>query len=65
MPHLIQHIFNENTVPRSGIVDQNVGDGADELAVLNDRTATHECIQVGTTLFNGNFTKKNIVSIAI
>ena len=34
--HRIEHIFNENAVPRGGIVDQHVGDRTDELAVLND-----------------------------
>jgi hypothetical protein len=28
-----------------------VGDGADELAVLNDWAARHECVQVGTNFF--------------
>ena len=32
----VQHIFNENSVPRCGIVDQNVGYSTDELAVLDD-----------------------------
>jgi len=33
--HLIEHILNENTVPAGGIIDQNVCNRADELAVLN------------------------------
>jgi len=41
----IQHIFNENSVPRGGIVDQHVRDRSDELAVLNDGRAAHECGQ--------------------
>ena len=41
----VQHIFNENSVPRGGIVDQNVGYSTDELAVLNDGAARHECGQ--------------------
>ena len=32
----VEHVFNENPVPRCRIVDENVGDGADELSVLND-----------------------------
>ena len=33
----IQHIFNENAVTGGGVVDQYVGHGADELAVLYNR----------------------------
>ena len=47
----IQHILNENAVASGGIVDQHVGDRSDELAVLNDGRARHECVQVGTTHF--------------
>ena len=53
----IQHIFNENAVPHGGIVYHNVGYSTDELAVLNDRAARHECGQEGTTHFNGKFKK--------
>ena len=44
-----KHIFNENPVPRGGIVDEHVRDSSHELAVLNDRATRHECVQVGTT----------------
>ena len=37
----VEHVFNENPVPRCRIVDENVGDGTDELAVLNDGGAAH------------------------
>ena len=37
--HLIQHILNKNAVPRSGIVDEDVCDSSDKLAVLDDRAA--------------------------
>ena len=53
----IQHIFNENSVSHAGIVYHNVCDRADELSVLNDGAAAHECGQEGTTLFNEKFTK--------
>ena len=33
----IQHIFNENAVPLGWIVDENVRNRSDELAVLNYR----------------------------
>ena len=39
--HLIEHIFNENSVPRGGIVDQHVGDRSHQLTVLNYGRATH------------------------
>ena len=38
--HLIQHIFNENPIPRSRIVYENVRHSSYELAVLNYRRAT-------------------------
>ena len=41
----IEHIFNENSVARRRIVDENVSDGTDELAVLNDWAARQECGQ--------------------
>ena len=32
----IQHIFDENAVPRGGIIDENVRHRTHDLAVLND-----------------------------
>ena len=52
--HLIQHILNKYAVSGGRIVDQHVGDGTDELAVLHDGRAAHECGQERTT----KFTKK-------
>ena len=52
-----QHILNENSVSRGGIVDEDVRDRSDELTVLNDGAARRECDQVGTTKLNGNFIK--------
>ena len=46
-----QHIFNENSVSRGGIVDKHVGDSSHKLAVLDNGRAAHECGQEGTTLF--------------
>ena len=40
-----EHIFDEDAVPRGGIVDEDVSDGSHELAVLNDRASAHECGQ--------------------
>ena len=46
-----EHILDENAVAYRGVVYHNVGDRADELAVLNDGRTAHECVQVGTTHF--------------
>ena len=51
-----QHILNENTVACGRSVDKDMGDGTDELAVLDNGRAAHECGQEGTTLFNEKFT---------
>ena len=56
----VQHILNENTVSRGGIIDQYVRDRSDELAVLNDRRARHECGQEGTTIINRNLIIESI-----
>ena len=37
----IQHVFDKDAVAHCGIIDENVGRCADELAVLNDGTAAH------------------------
>ena len=37
----VQHILNKDAISGGGVVHKDMGDGADELAVLNDRTATH------------------------
>ena len=41
----IQHIFNKYSVPRSGIVYEDVRHGTDQLAVLNYRAADQVCGQ--------------------
>ena len=42
LPRCLQHVFDENSIPNVRRVDQDVGDGADELAVLDDGAAGHE-----------------------
>ena len=37
----IQHIFDEDTIPRSRVVDKDMGDSADKLAILYNRTPGH------------------------
>ncbi len=49
--HTDKHIFRKNTVAHGGIVDENMGHGADELAVLNDGGAAHNGVNIGTTDF--------------
>ena len=41
----IDHIFNENAIPSSGIVYEDMGDRSNELAVLDDGRAAQECGQ--------------------
>ena len=48
--HLIEHIFDEDAISRGGVADEDVGDGADELSVLDDGAAAHECGQERTTV---------------
>ena len=42
LPRRVQHILDEYSVPGIRGIYQNVGDGADEFAVLNDGTTGHE-----------------------
>ena len=37
----IQHIVNEDAISGGRIVHKNMGNGADQFSVLNDRTAGH------------------------
>ena len=47
--HIFKHIFNKDPIPRGGVADQDVGDGAHELAILDNGAARHECGQERTT----------------
>jgi len=53
----IEHIFDENSVARGGIVYHNVRDSAGDFSILNDGGAGQVCGQERTTKFNGNFIK--------
>ncbi len=46
----VQHIFNENSVTGSRVIDQHMGDGADQFAVLDDGAAAHVCVKYRTTI---------------
>ena len=37
----VEHVFNENAISRGGVIDEDVGDSADKLAVLDDRRTRH------------------------
>ena len=41
----VEHIFNENAVPRGGIVDENMGHRSHELAVLDNGATVQVCGQ--------------------
>ena len=37
----IQHVFDKDAIAGGGIVDKDMGDGAHQFSVLNDRAAGH------------------------
>ena len=39
----VQHIFNENSVARGGVIDEHVRHCSHELAVPDDRATAQEC----------------------
>ena len=45
LPHLGEHILNKNPIPHRRVIDEDVGNGPDRLAVLHNGTAGHECGQ--------------------
>ena len=45
LPRRVQHIFDKYSIPRGGIVNQNVGHRAYQPAVLNNGAAGHECVK--------------------
>ena len=47
----IQHILNKNTVAGSWVVHKNMSNGANQFAVLYNRTAAHICVKCGTNVF--------------
>ena len=47
----VEHIFDEDAVARCGIVYKNMGDCADQFAVLNDGAAAHADVKCGTKIF--------------
>ena len=47
----VQHILGKDAVAAGGIAHKDVGDGADELAVLDNGAAAHECVNIVPTCF--------------
>ena len=47
-----EHIFDKDAVAAGGIAHENVGHRADELSVLDDGGAAHECVNIGPTIQN-------------
>ena len=44
-----EHVLHEDAVAARGVIDEHVGNSADDLAVLNDRRAGQVCGQARTT----------------
>ena len=55
-----QHIFNKYSVSLGRLSYHYVRDSTDKLAVLDNRTAAHECGQEGTTIINQNLIIESI-----
>ena len=45
VPHLGEHFLDEDAVAHGGVVDELVGDGTDQLAVLQNGRARQVCGQ--------------------
>ena len=51
----VQHVFNEDAISRCGVVNKNMGHCSHQFAILDDRTAGHECVNIGPTRFFASF----------
>ena len=38
----VPHVFNKNAISGGGVVDEDMGHGANEAAILNNRRAEHK-----------------------
>ncbi len=38
---VLQHVFDKNSISLGGVLNKNVGNGPDQLPVLDDRAAAH------------------------
>ena len=52
-----EHVLDKYPISRGGIVDEDVGHGSHQLAVLNDGGAGHECGQQRATTIHKVFTQ--------
>ena len=52
--HIREHILQKDAVSRGGVVDEDVGDGTDELAVLNDGRADGSVLEKGESFLTKN-----------
>ena len=46
-----QHILNKNSITPCRIIDKDMGNGTNQLTVLNNRTAAHARVNIGPTDF--------------
>ena len=48
----VQHILNKNPIALRWVIHENVGYRPHEFSILDDGTATHECVKCRTKLFS-------------
>ena len=61
LPRRIQHVLNKDAIPQGWVIDQDVGHGADEFAVLQYGAAGHaldDAAGQGQKFRVGDFQKK-------
>ena len=44
----VKHVFNENAIAGSGVVEEDVGNGSNQFSVLYDRRTGHVCVKYRT-----------------
>ena len=59
IPHAGEHIVDENAVAGGRVIDHDVGDRPNRLAVPDEGATAHECVQVGTTVFHKKLKSQN------
>lgn len=47
----VYQVFDEDAISGGGVVDKNVGHGANEFSILDNRAAGHACVKNKTTCF--------------
>ena len=51
----LQHVLQKNAIALSGVVHQNMRYSAYKFTVLDNGTAAHGCVKIGTTFFEISF----------